>query len=325
MKIVVTGGAGFIGSCIVRALNDNGYNDVIIVDHIASTEKWKNLRNKKYAEYVHKSAFLSKLYDYKDINAVIHMGACSSTTEMDFDYLWKNNVEYSKTLWNYCAEKNIPFIYASSAATYGEGSLGFSDNIEGKLLMPMNAYGYSKHAFDLWARQQDVRPKQYAGLKFFNVYGPNEYCKGSMASMVYHGYRQIRETGKIRLFKSYKEGYKDGFQLRDFIYVKDICDVVMWLLSNPEVNGIFNAGTGEARSFQELAEAVFEALELKPNIEYIEMPPEIKDRYQYYTRAEMHSLQAAGFSHIFYSVRGGNKEGVRDYVQNYLDKGFEIY
>ena len=208
---------------MVRTLNDNGIDDIIIVDNIASTEKWRNIRNKKYREYVQKEKFLEKLLGggYNGVSAVIHLGACSSTTERDFDYLWNNNVEYSKTLWNYCTEKQITFLYASSAATYGSGAQGFDDKSDIALLEPLNGYGYSKQIFDQWVERQMDSPAHYAGFKFFNVYGPNEYCKDSMAIMVFHGYRQIRENGVIRLFQSHNPSYKDGGQLRDFVYVKE--------------------------------------------------------------------------------------------------------
>lgn len=322
MSYIVTGGAGFIGSCIVRALNDAGESDIIIADNISETDKWMNLRNKRYREYIHKSRLLERLPGLANVKAVIHMGACSSTTEKNFDYLWDNNFKFTKALWNYCAEKQIPFIYASSAATYGDGSQGFDDNRDIDRLLPLNGYGYSKQLFDLWVKHQAKEfPPQYAGLKFFNVYGPNEYFKGSMASMAFHGYRQIREHGSIRLFKSCNPSYADGEQLRDFVYVKDVCNVILWLLEHPDVSGLFNVGTGRAQSFRELAEAAFHALGMMPNIEYIEMPEHLRGKYQYYTKAEMDKLCAAGYTEPFMSV----EQGVQDYVLNYLDKGFEIY
>ncbi len=322
MGIIVTGGAGFIGSCIVRDLNDKGREDIIIVDDIGSTDKWMNMRNKKYLRYVHNIAFLESLLKCDEIEAIIHMGACSSTTEKDFDYLWKNNFEYTKALWEYCSNMQIPFIYASSAATYGDGSKGFDDRQDIDKLEPLNGYGYSKQVFDQWVKHQAKSfPKQYAGLKFFNVYGPNEYCKDSMASMVFHGYRQIRETGRIKLFKSYKDGIADGDQRRDFVYVKDVCDVIMWLLDHPEVNGLFNVGTGRAQSFKELADATFHALGMEPNIDYIDMPEALKDKYQYYTRAEIGKLREAGYTKEFMDI----EQGAADYVQNYLEKGYAIY
>lgn len=320
--IIVTGGAGFIGSCVVRTLNDAGINDIIIVDNIASTDKWLNIRNKKYIKYVHKSRFLEELPSYENVEAIIHMGAQSSTTEKDFDYLWNNNFEYTKTIWNYCTEKQISFIYASSAATYGNGELGFDDRMDIDQLRPLNGYGYSKQLFDQWVKHQAVDcPKQHVGLKFFNVYGPNEYFKGSMASMVFHGYKQIKECGKIKLFKSCNPDYKDGEQLRDFVYVKDICSVIFWLLQNKNVSGLFNVGTGKAQSFKELATATFCALNLEPNIEYIIMPEHLKEKYQYYTQASMVKLRLAGYDKEFSNL----EEGVGDYVREYLDRNFTVY
>ena len=320
--IIVTGGAGFIGSCVVRTLNDAGRDDIIIVDNIAETDKWMNMRNKRYFKYVHKSRFLGELPNYENVEAIVHMGAQSSTTERNFDYLWKNNFEYTKALWNYCAEKQISFIYASSAATYGDGSQGFDDKKDIDCLLPLNGYGYSKQLFDLWVRHQaKAYPKQYAGLKFFNVYGPNEYFKGSMASMVFHGFNQIMTDGEIRLFKSCNPNYEDGGQLRDFVYVKDICSVIQWLLEHPKVSGLFNVGTGRAQSFRELAEETFRALNMKPNIRYIDMPEKLRGKYQYFTQANMEKLQSWGYDKPFADL----EKGVRDYVQNHLSKEYLSY
>lgn len=320
--IIVTGGAGFIGSCVVRSLNEAGRSDIVIVDNISETDKWMNMRNKKYIKYVHKSRFLEELPTYENVEAIVHMGAQSSTTERDFDYLWENNFEYTKALWNYCAEKHISFIYASSAATYGDGSLGFNDRMDIDKLLPLNGYGYSKQLFDMWVKHQAKSfPAQYCGLKFFNVYGPNEYFKGSMASMVFHGFNQIKETGKVKLFKSCNPNYADGGQLRDFVYVKDICKVIMWLLVNKHVSGLFNVGTSRAQSFAELAEATFHALDLEPNIEYIDMPEKLRGKYQYYTKAEMSKLYDAGYPYHFADV----ENGVRDYVQSHLAQNFLTY
>lgn len=323
MRIVLTGGAGFIGSCIAQSLNMRGIYEIIIVDNIASTEKWMNLRNKKYLSYINKDYFLRKLINNEigDIDALIHLGACSSTTEKNFDFLWENNVEYSKALWNYCADNGAQFIYASSAATYGNGNNGFDDNVDIDFLRPLNGYGYSKQAFDQWTKKQIKKPKQHVGLKFFNVYGPNEYNKGSMASMVYHGYKQIKSSGEIRLFKSCNPNYPDGGQLRDFVYVKDVCSVILFFLDHLEHSGIYNVGTGRAQSFEELAKATFKALGLEPNIKYIDMPDLLKEKYQYYTKAEINKLRSIGYEKEFFDV----EHGVTDYVQNYLDKGFEIY
>ncbi|UZT05998.1 ADP-glyceromanno-heptose 6-epimerase [Clostridium sp. LQ25] len=321
MSVIITGGAGFIGSCMVRTLNNIGIEDIIIVDNISTSDKWMNMRNKKYITYYHKDEFLEQLENLTDVTCIIHMGACSATTERNFDYLWNNNFEYTKALWNYCTEKQISFIYASSAATYGDGKFGFDDCMDINKLMPLNGYGYSKQLFDLWAEKQEAHPKQYVGLKFFNVYGPNEYFKGSMASMIYHGFKQIKQNGKIKLFKSYNSNYNNGEQLRDFVYVKDVCEVILWLMNNINVNGLFNVGTGSAQSFQELAEATFHALNLEPNIEYIDMPEQLQEKYQYYTKAEMDKLKSFGYDKPFRNLN----DGAEDYVRNHLEKKFEIY
>lgn len=320
--IIVTGGAGFIGSCVVRTLNDEGRDDIVIVDNIAETDKWMNMRNKRYIKYVHKSKFLEELPAYGNVEAIIHMGAQSSTTERNFDYLWENNFEYTKALWNYCAEHQISFIYASSAATYGDGTLGFDDKMDIDMLRPLNGYGYSKQLFDQWVKHQaKTFPKQHVGLKFFNVYGPNEYFKGSMASMVFHGFNQIQEKGEIRLFKSCNPKFADGGQLRDFVYVKDICNVIMFFLKNPNHSGLYNVGTGRAQSFRELAEATFRALNMEPNIVYIDMPEKLRGKYQYYTQADMTKLYQIGYPWPFSNL----EQGVTDYVQNHLAKEYLTY
>lgn len=323
MSIIITGGAGFIGSCVARAI-ENYDTKITIVDNISSTDKWRNILNKSIGAYIHKDSFLQtlRLNESDEITAIIHMGACSSTTERDFDYLYNNNFQYTKTLWNFCADHHIPFIYASSAATYGDGAEGFDDECDIDSLRPLNGYGYSKQLFDLWVKHQaKAFPSQYVGLKFFNVYGPNEYFKGSMASMVFHGYNQIKSDGEIRLFKSENPKYADGEQLRDFVYVKDVCDVIMWFLDHPDISGLFNVGTGRAQSFRELAEATFHALDLEPNIRYIDMPENLREKYQYYTQAEMKKLRSVGYDKPFRTV----EEGVEDYVQNYLDKGCKTF
>lgn len=322
MGIIVTGGAGFIGSCIIRELNDAGIEDITVVDNIAETDKWRNLVNKTYVQYINKENFLAQLPSFSGkVSHVIHMGACSATTERDFDYLYRNNLEFTQALWNFCAEEQISFLYASSAATYGDGSQGFSDEVDIRKLAPLNGYGYSKQLFDLWAEKQEKKPAQHVGFKFFNVYGPNEYFKGSMASVILHGYRSIQQEGVIRLFKSYKEGYEDGGQTRDFVYVKDICSVIRYMMEHSEVSGLFNLGTGHARTFRALGEAVFSALGIPANIEYIEMPETLRPKYQYFTEASMDKLRKAGYTKPFYSL----EEGAKDYVQNYLEKNFEIY
>lgn len=322
MSVIVTGGAGFIGSCIVRTLNDMGIEDITIVDHICETDKWMNMRNKKYTEYINRDEFLEKLPEYAGkVTHIIHMGACSATIERDFDFLYKNNYEYTKTLWKFCTENQISFIYASSAATYGDGKEGFDDKEDIKRLRPLNGYGYSKQLFDLWAEKQTIAPKQHVGFKFFNVYGPNEYFKGSMASVIFHSFNKINETGEMGLFKSYKEGYEDGGQLRDFVYVKDICKVVKFMIEHEEVSGLFNLGTGQARSFYDLAASTFKAMGLEPNIKYIEMPESLRAKYQYYTQANMEKLRSVGYADDFYSL----EDGAKDYVQNYLMKNYETY
>ena len=313
--IIVTGGAGFIGSCIVRELNNMGYEDIIIVDNIQKTEKWKNMRNKRYLEYISRNDFLNRLPGFAGkVSHVIHMGACSATTELDFDFLYKNNFEYTKTLWKFCTENQCSFIYASSAATYGAGEFGFDDKMDIKKLLPLNGYGYSKQLFDLWVEKQTLAPKQHVGFKFFNVYGPNEYYKGSMASVIFHSFNKISETGEMGIFKSYKEGYEDGKQLRDFVYVKDLCKVVHFMIDHPEVSGLFNLGTGTARSFYDLVAATFDAMGVKRNITFVEMPESLRPKYQYFTQAKMDKLREAGYKEDFYSL----EEGAKDYVQNYL-------
>ena len=322
MSVIVTGGAGFIGSCIVRTLNDMGIEDITIVDHICETDKWMNMRNKKYTEYINRDEFLEKLPEYAGkVTHIIHMGACSATTERNFDFLYKNNYEYTKTLWKFCTENQISFMYASSAATYGDGKEGFDDKEDIKRLRPLNGYGYSKQLFDLWAEKQTIAPKQHVGFKFFNVYGPNEYFKGSMASVIFHSFNKINETGEMGLFKSYKEGYEDGGQLRDFVYVKDICKVVKFMIEHEEVSGLFNLGTGQARSFYDLDASTFKAMGLEPNIKYIEMPESLRAKYQYYTQANMEKLRSVGYADDFYSL----EDGAKDYVQNYLMKNYETY
>lgn len=322
MSIIVTGGAGFIGSCIVRALNDRGLEDIIIVDHIAETDKWMNLRNKKYVKYINRDAFLEQLPKYSGrVSHVIHMGACFATTEKNFDFLYKNNLEYTQTLWNFCVENQICFLYASSAATYGDGAQGFDDRTDISQLRPLNGYGYSKQLFDLWVEKQVLKPKQHVGFKFFNVYGPNEYFKGSMASVIFHSFNKITETGEMGLFKSYHNKYADGGQLRDFVYVKDICKVILFMMDHPEINGLFNLGTGKARSFYDLATATFRAMKLEPKIKYIDMPETLRPKYQYFTEAVMDKLRSVGYQEAFTSL----EEGASDYVCNYLAKGYEVY
>ncbi len=317
--IIVTGGAGFIGSAFVWKLNQEGIDNIIIVDCLGTSDKWKNLVNLRFVNYIHKDDFLEMIYNDTppfEINAIVHMGACSSTTERDADYLWHNNYVYTKQLAEFALEHNIRFIYASSAATYGDGTQGFSDDHRKiHALKPINMYGYSKQVFDLWVLRQKLENK-IAGIKFFNVFGPNEYHKGDMSSVIFKAFHQIKETGKVKLFKSYKKEYKDGGQMRDFVYVKDCIDVMWWLFKNPKANGIFNLGTGKARTWNDLIKAVFSAMKKKTNIEYIAMPEALRNQYQYFTEAQMSKLKKAGCPVKFSSL----EDSVRDYVVNYLQK-----
>jgi ADP-L-glycero-D-manno-heptose 6-epimerase len=319
--IIVTGGAGFIGSVLVGELNNQGREDIVIVDRLRDTDKWKNLRNLKYADYIHADELF--MPEYADIldnaSCIFHIGACSATTEMDMDFLMKNNVLYSKNLFQLAVELDIPFIYASSAATYGDGELGYNDDHkEIPSFKPLNPYGYSKQLFDEWVLKQERHPKCWFGLKFFNVYGPNEYHKGEMRSLVHKAFGQINDTNKVRLFKSHKEGYEDGKQLRDFIYVKDVVNAMILMMS-PEVcesSGIYNLGTGKADSFYNLAVATFKAMGKEPNIEFFDMPERLRGQYQYFTEANMDKFKSVFPNFQFASL----EEGVTDYVQNYLLK-----
>lgn len=318
--IVVTGGAGFIGSAVVWKLNTRGRDDIIIVDSLGFSEKWKNLVGRRFADYLDKEGFLELILDDAvpfEVEAIVHMGACSSTTERDADYLMENNYRYTAQLARWAVERDVRFIYASSAATYGDGSLGFSDDNSTSIqLRPINMYGYSKQLFDLWALRNGLDEK-IVGVKFFNVFGPNEYHKGDMRSVIHKSFGQIRETGRVRLFKSHRPDYRDGEQKRDFIYVKDCADVIWWLLENREVTGLFNLGTGHARTWNDLVQAVFAAMGVQPEIEYVEMPEEIRPHYQYFTEAQMGKLQAAGCPVRSVSL----EDAVSDYVGNYLGQG----
>ncbi|MBK9096778.1 MAG: ADP-glyceromanno-heptose 6-epimerase [bacterium] len=315
--IIVTGGAGFIGSAIVWRLNQLGENKIIIVDELGTDEKWKNLVSLKFDDFVHKDDFISMVVDRDipfEIEAIIHMGANSSTTEKDADHLFSNNYLYTKELAKYCLEKNLRFIYASSAATYGNGSLGFDDD-ENKLetLRPLNMYGYSKQLFDLWAKQNRAFDK-IVGLKYFNVYGPNEYHKGDMRSVVHKAFEQIRDTGKVKLFKSLNPKYKDGEQLRDFIYIKDAVEMTLYFLDKPAVNGLFNLGTGKSRTWNDLVKSIFIATNKPANIEYIDLPSHLREKYQYFTEANMNKIKKVGYNSSITAL----EDGVADYVKNYL-------
>ncbi|MDR2488841.1 MAG: ADP-glyceromanno-heptose 6-epimerase [Desulfovibrio sp.] len=313
---IVTGGAGFIGSAVVWRLNNLGIEDIIVVDNLNTSEKWKNLVNLRYADYLHRDAFMSLVQNDSlgnRIKAVIHMGACSSTMERDADFLMRNNLEYSKILYLFAKAKKARFINASSAATYGDGSRGFIDDKDTlHTLRPLNMYGYSKHLFDMWALK-NRHLDDMVSLKFFNVYGPNEQHKGDMRSVVNKAFHQIRETGVMRLFRSTDPAFADGGQMRDFIYVKDCVNIIVWFLQN-NVCGIFNAGSGKARTWNDLAAAVFAAMELPANIEYVDMPPHLQGKYQNFTEADTRRLSAAGCNSPMYSL----KQGVSDYVRHYL-------
>jgi ADP-L-glycero-D-manno-heptose 6-epimerase len=317
--IVVTGGAGFIGSAFVAKLNAEGVADVIVVDEVTSPAREKNLAGKSYRQFIGKQEFIDSVRGNalsQGISAVVHMGACSSTTEKNLEYLQENNVEYSKTLAEYCLARGIRYIYASSAATYGDGAQGYEDDVARlESLKPLNPYGDSKQRMDLWAKENNILSK-VVGLKFFNVYGPNEYYKGSMASIAWKAFNAIKETGSFSLFKSHRSEYRDGEQMRDFVYVKDCCDIMWWFLQNPTANGLFNVGSGKARSWNSLLTAIFSAMGKEPSIQYIEMPEDLRNQYQYFTEAPIQKLRDAGYSKPLRSL----EEGITDYVQNYLSK-----
>ncbi len=319
--ILITGGAGFIGSVLAKQLNVLGHTDLVIVDKLEDSIKWKNLRGFKYSDYIHADELFNGDYDdlIAETDLIFHMGACSSTTEKNMDFLMKNNVAYTQALFRFAATKNIPFIYASSAATYGNGEQGYSDDHETLVdLMPMNPYGYSKQLVDEWILREDSKPDHWFGLKFFNVFGPNEYHKEEMRSLVHKSFEQIESAGKVKLFKSHRPDFKDGEQLRDFIYVKDVVRAMIEL-ADPEkalFSGIYNLGTGKARSFLDLTKATFKAMGKEPVIEFIDMPESIRSQYQYYTQADTKKLLTALPEFQFTSL----EEGVRDYVQNYLMK-----
>jgi ADP-L-glycero-D-manno-heptose 6-epimerase len=314
--LIVTGGAGFIGSAMVWRLNQAGLSDIIVVDNLGRTEKWKNLVNRNFNDYVHKSEFLDRLESgqFGKIDALIHLGACSSTTEKDADFLMENNYHYSVRIAKYALARGIRCIAASSAATYGDGQSGFSDETDQLArLRPLNMYGYSKHLFDLWALRTGNLDK-LASLKFFNVFGPNEYHKQDMASVVFKAFGQVKQTGKIRLFKSYRNAFGDGEQRRDFVYVKDCVELIYWLMQNPAVNGVFNVGTGCDRTWNDLARAVFSAMHLPVCIEYFDMPEQLRHRYQYLTCASTIKLDQVGHPVRFARL----EDSVRDYIGSYL-------
>jgi ADP-L-glycero-D-manno-heptose 6-epimerase len=316
--IIVTGGAGFIGSALTAELNARGVDEILIVDILGTNERWKNLRKLRFFDYMEADDFAQVLDSDQmewDVEAILHMGACSDTTETDASYLMHNNYEYSKMLAQWAVEHQARFVYASSAATYGDGSAGFSDSDPIEPLIPLNMYGYSKQMFDLWAKRTGIAD-QIAGLKYFNVFGPNEYHKGQMRSFVLKAFEQINADGGVKLFKSHRPDYADGMQLRDFLYIKDAVDMTLSFLENPEMNGLFNIGTGKARSWLDLANAVFTAMNKTPHIEFIPMPEILRDKYQYYTQADISKLSDAGYRKNATDL----ETAVTDYVQNYLMK-----
>lgn len=314
--IVVTGAAGFIGSCLIGRLNEDNYNAIVAVDKFDIPEKNKNLESKNILAQIDRSDFLSWIdQNFEEIEFLFHIGARTDTAEFDKSLLWQLNTNYSKNIWEKCLKYQIPIVYASSAATYGLGESGYDDD-ESVIssLKPLNPYGESKNEFDKWVLAQEKKPFFWAGLKFFNVYGPNEYHKGRMASVIFHAFHQIQVTGAMKLFRSHHPDFEDGGQMRDFIYVKDVVEACLFLMHHRKNSGIYNLGTGRARTFLDLTRAVFTAMRLKEHISFIDTPEDIRDKYQYFTQATMEKLYSIGFSHDFHSL----EDGVTDYVQNYL-------
>jgi ADP-L-glycero-D-manno-heptose 6-epimerase len=315
--IIVTGAAGFIGSILIKRLNDDNFNAIIAVDKFDNPEKNKNLVGLKIQEKVDREQFLAWLdKNYELVEFIFHIGARTDTTEFDTELLNKLNTQYTKDIWKASCQYQIPLVYASSAATYGLGEMGYDDN-EANIpqLKPLNPYGDSKQAFDVWALQQKEKPFFWAGLKFFNVYGPNEYHKGRMASVIWHAYNQIQKTGKMKLFRSHNPDYKDGEQMRDFVYVKDVVEVCMFLMHHRKNSGIYNLGSGKARTFNDLAKAVFHSLNKPVDIEYVDTPADIRDKYQYFTEAKMEKLKEIGYGKEF----SGLERGIGNYLKKLTD------
>lgn len=317
--IVITGGAGMIGSMIAWHLNEHlGRDDVIVADRFEHPDQWQNICHRKLADILDKDELPIWLEKASKIDAVIHMGAISATTERDFNKLLDTNIRYSQNLWRWCARKDVPFLYASSAATYGGGEAGYQDTHQIDMLRPLNAYGYSKQYFDQWALRQQLEgnpcPPRWYGFKYFNVYGPNEYHKGRMASVALHTFNQVREHGGVKLFRSHREGYADGMQMRDFVYVKDAAKATCHFITYPAQSGLYNIGTGKARAFRDLASAVMRSMNREPDIEFIDMPEDLRGKYQYFTEANMIKLRQAGYDQPFMEL----EDGVTDYVCNYL-------
>ena len=317
--IIVTGAAGFIGSCLIEKLNQENFNFIIAVDDFSTTEKEANLTGKRIQERVDREAFFDWLdQNYQEVEFIFHIGARTDTTEFDRQIFEHLNVDYSKQIWSRCIDYQIPLVYASSAATYGLGELGYDDN-ESLIpqLKPLNPYGDSKNEFDIWALEQERKPFFWAGLKFFNVYGPNEYHKGRMASVIFHAHQQICNSGQMRLFRSHNPDFADGEQMRDFVYVKDVVEVCSFLMHHRRHSGIYNLGSGKARTFRDLATNTFHALGIEPTISFIDTPADIRDKYQYFTQANMAKLRSIGYDRPFCTL----EEGIADYVGNYLKEG----
>jgi len=316
--IIITGAYGFIGSALVSKLNQEGYENLTLVDDFTKAYKKKNLEGKTFRQKIERAEFLEWLTkNASAVDFIFHIGARTDTAEFDKTVFDKLNLNYTKSIWQICAQKNIPLVYASSAATYGLGEHGYDDrhDIVDKL-QPLNAYGESKNEFDKWALQQNLQPPFWAGMKFFNVYGPNEYHKGRMASVIFHAYHQIRENGHVKLFRSHKPEYKDGEQLRDFVYIKDVVDVLYFMMQQQPKSGLFNLGTGKARTFLDLAKATFKGLDKSAEIRFIDTPEDIRNKYQYFTEANIRKLRNTGYDKPFHSL----EKGIEDYVRNYLSK-----
>jgi ADP-L-glycero-D-manno-heptose 6-epimerase len=314
--IVVTGAAGFIGSCLLSKLHQSGYSDIIAVDDFSKQDKTPNVNEKKYIEKVSRTEFFSWLEaNYQQVKCILHIGARTDTTENNWELLAELNLDYSQQIWGCCSAYQIPLIYASSAATYGLGEYGYEDNHHlVEKLKPLNLYGISKNDFDKWVLGEEKTPPFWAGLKFFNVYGPNEYHKNRMASVVFHAFEQINETGRMTLFRSHRSDFEDGCQKRDFIYVKDVLDVILFLMENLPSSGLYNVGTGQARTFLDLAHAVFKTMNKAEVIDFIDIPWDIREKYQYFTQADMEKLRKEGYHKPFTSL----EEGINDYVIHYL-------
>lgn len=318
--IVITGAAGFIGSCMITKFNNEGHNDLILVDDFTNVKKEPNYIGKKYLRKFDRLDFLKLLLsnDKNGIDFIIHIGARTDTTETNKEIFDNLNLNYSKKIWKFCTQNQIPLIYISSAATYGDGKLGYDDQDDSLIfkLKPLNLYGESKNDFDKWILEQFQTPPNWYGLKLFNVFGPNEYHKGRMASVIYHAYNQAKETNKIKLFKSHNPNFRDGEQLRDFIYVKDVIDVIFWLTEKKPKSGIYNLGSGQSRSFLSLTDAVCSTIDKKIEIKFVDMPEDIRDKYQYFTHANINKLRSVGYTKSFYTL----ENAIEDYIKNYLDK-----